>query len=127
MKLWFVAAILISTAFPAVWSLKCYFCTSTESWDKCKGVSTTCVAPAADKCVKVYYKFGSVQSFIKTCGSDAYCDKKTNPTCNAASGSSECEINCCSGDDCNAGSATHISGILLLSCALASLMIFFKA
>ncbi|XP_022789462.1 uncharacterized protein LOC111329114 [Stylophora pistillata] len=129
MKLWFVAALLISAALPAVWSLKCYVCTSTESWDKCKDkeVSATCVAPAADKCVKVYYKFGSLQTFTKSCGADSYCDQKTNPHCKDAIGSFECDINCCSGDDCNAGSATRISGILLLSCALVSLMIFFKA
>ncbi|XP_022796495.1 uncharacterized protein LOC111334950 [Stylophora pistillata] len=127
MKLWFVAAILISAALPAVLSLKCYTCTSSESWDKCKGESTTCVAPLADKCVKVYLKVGSAETFAKSCGSDASCNKETNAFCKGASGSFECDINCCTGDDCNAGSATHISGILLMSCALASLMIFFKA
>ena len=102
-------------------------CTSSESWDKCEGKSKTCIAPLADQCLKLYFKVGSTESFIKMCGSDAYCDAKTNPTCKAASGSSECKIDCCKGDDCNAGTATRISGILFLSCALTSLMIFFKA
>ncbi|XP_022796489.1 uncharacterized protein LOC111334943 [Stylophora pistillata] len=127
MKSLLIGAIFLSIGLPSVLGLKCYTCTSSESWDKCKGESTTCVAALADQCVKVYLKVGSVQSFGKMCGSDAYCDQKTNPTCKDASGSFECEINCCKGDDCNAGSATRISGILLLSCALASLLIFFKA
>ena len=101
-------------------------CSSVESWDKYEGKSTTCVAPLADQCVKLYFKAGSVETFFKGCGSDAYCDQKTNPTCKSASGSYECKINCCT-DDCNAGAATRISGILLLSCALASLLMFFKA
>ena len=111
----------------SVISLKCMVCVSSESWDKCEGISTTCVASMADQCVKVYYRTGSTEVFHKMCGSDAFCDEKTNPTCKDASGSFECKINCCTGDDCNAGTATRISGILLLSCALASLMIFFKA
>ena len=85
------------------------------------------MAPLADQCVKLYFKAGSVETFFKGCGSDAYCDQETNPTCKSASGSYECNINCCTGDDCNAGAATRISGILLLSCALASLLMFFKA
>ena len=85
------------------------------------------MAPLADKCVKTYLKIGSAESFTRMCGSDANCDEKTNLTCKGASGSFECKIDCCTGDDCNAGAATRISGILLLSCALASLMMFFKA
>ena len=111
----------------SVLGLKCMTCTSAESWDKCEGKSTTCVAPMADKCVKTYLKVGSVETFTKSCGSEAHCDKESNPICKAASGSYECKIDCCTGDDCNAGAATRISGILLLSCALASLMMFFKA
>ncbi|XP_058957688.1 uncharacterized protein [Pocillopora verrucosa] len=127
MKLWLVAAIIISIGLPSVLGLKCMTCTSSESWDKCEGKSKTCTAPLADQCLKLYFKVGSTESFTRMCGSDAYCDEKTNPTCKAASGSFECKIDCCKGDDCNAGTATRISGILFLSCALTSLMIFFKA
>ncbi|XP_068722798.1 lymphocyte antigen 6S-like [Montipora capricornis] len=127
MKLWFVAATLFSAALPAVLSLKCYKCSSPESWDKCEGESTTCPALLADQCVKVYFKLGPVETFSKSCGSDASCKQETNPLCKDASGSFECKIDCCKGDLCNAGTATRISGILLLSCALASLMIIFKA
>ena len=108
-------------------SLKCMACGSTESWDKCKGVSITCPAMAADQCVKLYFKTPKAESFIKSCGTDAYCDEKTNPTCKEATGSYECDIYCCKGDNCNSGTETRISGILLVSCALASLMIFYKA
>ena len=113
----------------SVLGLKCMTCSSAESWDKCEGKSTTCVAPLADQCVKLHYKAGPVETFVKGCGSDAHCDQKNNPSCKAKAinASYECNINCCTGDDCNAGAATRITGIVLLSCALASLMMFFKA
>ena len=87
----------------------------------------TCPAMAADQCVKFYFKSPKGESFIKSCGTDASCDEKTNPTCKDATGSYECDIYCCKGDNCNSGTETRISGILLVSCALASLMIFYKA
>ena len=111
----------------SVSSLKCITCASYESWEECAEVSTPCGLTLADQCVKLYYKVGSVKTFMKMCGSDAYCYEKTNPFCNDARGSFGCTIYCCKGDNCNAGAATRISGILLLSCALASLMMFFKA
>ena len=118
----------LSSVF-SVLSLKCMACSSIESWDKCKDleVSMTCPAYASEQCVKLYFKTSSVESFIQMCGTDAYCDEKTNPSCKEAIGSCECDVYCCKGDDCNGGTGTRISGILLVSCALASLMIFYKA
>ena len=104
-------------------------CGSVKSWDDCKDleVSMTCPAYASEQCVKLYFKTPSGESFIKSCGTDAYCNKETNPTCEQASDYYECDIYCCKGDNCNGGTGTRISGILLVSCALASLMIFYKA
>ena len=65
--------------------------------------------------------------FMKTCYVKAACNQDDNPTCKGAVGSFECNISCCDSDDCNAGSAFRISGILLLACALVSLMIIVKA
>ena len=42
-------------------------------------VSMPCGLTLADQCVKLYYKVGSVKTFMKMCGSDAYCYEKTNP------------------------------------------------
>ena len=108
----------------SVLSLKCLSCTSEKSWDDCKEKSISCKAPATDACFKIYLKSGSTELFERGCSTNAGCDTETNPLCKDAN---ECDIYCCNGDDCNAGTATHTSGVLLLSCALASLVIFFKA
>ena len=106
--------------------LKCYDCLSTKSWDDCKGTSKDCIG-GADRCAKVYFKAASSKIFAKYCTLSALCSKEKNPTCKNAIGSFECDISCCDGDNCNAGSTSRISGILLLTCALASLMILVKA
>ena len=80
-----------------------------------------------DRCAKVYLKYGSLKSFSKYCTFSAGCSEDGNPTCKGQVGSFECDINCCQGDNCNAGSTSRISGILLLTCALASLMFLVKA
>ncbi|CAH3140342.1 unnamed protein product [Pocillopora meandrina] len=124
MKLWLIAAITLSFGVQVVLSLKCLSCASKKSWDDCKGKSISCKAPATDACFKIYLKSGSTESFERGCSTYAGCDTETKPLCKDAN---ECDIYCCNSNDCNAGNAgtaTHTSGVLLLSCALASL---FKA
>ena len=106
--------------------LKCYDCLSTTSWDDCKATSKECVL-GTDTCAKLYLKVGSTKMFNKYCTYSALCSKDTNPYCKGVFGSNECDVNCCDEDNCNAGSTSSISGILLLTCALASLMILVKA
>jgi len=125
MKLWLVACILY-LSLPAALGLSCYFCASSSSWDDCKEKSGEC-GPGLDRCAKVYLKVGEAKSFAKYCVASAGCSKDGNPTCKGQIGSFECDISCCDGDNCNAGSTSRISGILLLTCALASLMILVKA
>ena len=110
--------------FSAVMSLKCNICSSAESWDKCSNTEMTCPSGIEERCVKVEFKYGETKSFTRTCGTKDYCDKGKNPTCNLVESVSgvECNVNCCEGDLCNAGSAAKISGIMLLACALAVLM-----
>lgn len=105
-------------------SLKCNVCSSAESWDKCSNTEMTCPSGMEERCLKVEYKYGETKSFTRTCGTKDYCDKDKNPTCNLLESVSgvECNVNCCEGDLCNAGSAAKISGIMLLACALAVLM-----
>ena len=115
---------MIIIIFPIVMSLKCNVCSSAESWDKCSNTETTCPSGMEERCIKVYLKYGETKVFARSCGPKDYCDKDKNPTCKLAESVSgaECEINCCEGDLCNAGSAAKISGIMLLACALAVLM-----
>ncbi|XP_078356200.1 uncharacterized protein LOC144641013 [Oculina patagonica] len=128
MKLWLVAACILCISLPVALGLKCYTCSSSKSWDDCKSTrkSLPC-AGDADRCAKVHLKYGGVEIFAKHCVPNALCKSDTNPTCKKATGSSECEVDCCTGDNCNAGSAFRVSGILLLTCALVSLMMLDKA
>ena len=80
-----------------------------------------------DRCAKLYFEAGSTKVFTKYCTVSALCSQDSSPTCKGQIGSFECDISCCEGDNCNAGSTSRISGILLLTCALASLMILVKA
>ena len=75
----------------------------------------------------MYTKVGEVETFAKKCLLKGKCVKEANTTCKDAFETMECEVHCCDTDDCNAGSTFRISGILLLVCALASLMILVKS
>ena len=118
------ASVNLKCVFSTVMSLKCKVCSSVNSWDDCKGEDTTCLSGMADRCVKAYVKYGDTEGYGKYCGMKDYCDKDKNPTCNLAKafGASECTVNCCEGDLCNAGSAARISGIVLVAWAMVLLV-----
>ncbi|KAJ7365251.1 hypothetical protein OS493_005348 [Desmophyllum pertusum] len=130
MKLWLVGACILYLSLPvALGYRKCYVCSSTKSWEDCTMTSHTCPA-GFDSCATVYFKTPDIENFRKYCTPpNLNAISMMTLTCkNAPAGSSfECDISCCDTDNCNAGSAFRISGILLLTCALASLMILVKA
>ena len=102
----------------SVMGLICYQCKSTVSWERCRTTTKTC-HPSNDRCAKVHYKVGDVDYFHKDCIPKAECVKKANRLCK---GAVECDVNCCVGNDCNAGPLFLISGILFLTCAVISLV-----
>ena len=114
--------------FPLVSSLECNSCASSTTWDDCKTSEITCPPTDDQQCIKVYFKYGEHEMFSKGCAPKALCESSKNPICQEATGSDfTCDISCCNDkDNCNAGSAFHISDFLLLACALASLQFLVK-
>ncbi|KAJ7365244.1 hypothetical protein OS493_005341 [Desmophyllum pertusum] len=85
MKLWIVGACILYLSLPVALGLKCYTCSSINSWDECKATSKSCPA-GADRCGKLYFKAGGVETFMKTCYVKAACNQDDNPTCKGAVG-----------------------------------------
>ena len=107
--------------------MECYKCSSLTNWDDCKQEKMTCPG-VADRCIKAYVKYGETETYQKYCGLEIQCDKKDNPTCKLAEaiGASECSIDCCEGDLCNAVSKAGISSMLMITCAVV-VLVFLKA
>ena len=108
-------------------SLECYACVSEKSWDDCTSTKTQC-SSVEDQCIKVHYMAGGVKSFQKGCAPKITCESANNPICREGTGGSvTCDISCCDTDNCNAGSRIVVSSLLLLVCALASLLVLVQA
>ncbi|XP_015758455.1 PREDICTED: lymphocyte antigen 6 complex locus protein G6d-like isoform X3 [Acropora digitifera] len=105
-------------------SLKCYYCTSSSSWDDCKTQKITCESSDDARCAKVYGKTkireDTYTSYTKGCLTETLC-KKTSSLCK---GTEDCQVNCCSGDLCNTASTKVVNAVFLVLCAfLASVML----
>ena len=64
--------------------------------------------------------------YARGCGTKAICDKmsehmKLCEDAKAKGQDAKCEMNCCSGNLCNAGATPVVSSLLILSCALVAL------
>jgi len=103
---------------------KCYECASMAECD----AATPKVCPNVDdRCYKVStevtHKEVNVEltTYSKGCATKSQCDNKDAhffyQTC-AADDDSSCDMTCCEGDMCNAGSNFVVSAFTLLACAL---------
>ena len=94
-------------------ALKCHYCSSTKTWEDCEDGSSTkdCFYKNA-VCYKVHYstKEGGFNLYSKSCGPKSYCKKEANPVCKVHLGPSDCDINCCDENLCNAGSVITANG-----------------
>ena len=105
-------------------SLECNSCSSVTSWEDCNEIKFK-FRPTGDQCIKFHYKARIGQLFHKGCAEQLLCDNAINTICNeGAEPDVTCAIWCCDDkDNCNVGSVLHISSFILLSCALASLLV----
>lgn len=108
------------------YGLKCYKCVSTKSWDDCADVKEEMTCPAGfDRCLKGYEHVkgdgASVEGFAKGCLTAELCEN-THKIDLCKGEDRECEINCCSGDLCNAAALQLVSTIVLIACALVALL-----
>ena len=106
--------------------MKYYKCVSTKSWDDCADVKEEMTCPSGfDRCVKghAHVKGGgaSVESFEKGCLTASLCEDTAKIDFCKGEGQ-ECEINCCSGDLCNAAALQLVSTIVLIACGLVALL-----
>lgn len=94
----------------AGYGLKCYFCSSTKSWDDCASSKKemACTAPL-DRCFKLKEDALGKTVYAKGCGASSQCDVVE-------------DMNCCSEDLCNGGKVPMVSAIMLLACALVALL-----
>ena len=119
--------LLIARHFFTATSLKCYKCNSETSWHQCEKhrETVTCPEEHEEVCSKVLYdhELHSRQTYTKFCDMKSQCTNTTQPICKAAeTHNAQCEVHCCTHDLCNAGSATAVSGILQIACAVLLLM-----
>ena len=101
----------------ADFALKCHRCTSTKSWEDCERVHDSSTQDCFYKdavCYKVHYstKEGGFNQYVKACGPKSYCEKEANPVCKEHLGPSDCDVNCCDENLCNAGSVITGNGAL---------------
>ena len=106
--------------------MKCYKCASTKSWDDCEDVKKEITCPAGyDRCLKGYVHYkeegASLEGFEKNCLTTALCENFDSLDLCKGEGR-KCEIDCCSGDLCNAAALQLVSTIVLVACALVALL-----
>ena len=100
--------------------LQCYQCISTKSWDDCESVKTKVNCSSSEnRCSKAYrdIKKGgvSVKGYGKGCSSADFCKTATDTD---ACKEGTCELDCCSGDLCNAATVPLVSAIIFTVCAV---------
>lgn len=120
----------LAHCFSIVTSLRCYQCYSDTSWDHCKKRVKVVDCPQThdEACSKIFYdhELHDRKTYTKFCEKTSQCTNESNPVCKAAKAhGAQCEVHCCTYDLCNAGSATTISGVLLVTCAL--VLVFYQA
>ncbi|XP_031556734.1 uncharacterized protein LOC116293449 [Actinia tenebrosa] len=118
----FIEIILACALFTSVSSLQCYFCHSYSSFQDCERNSELVQCGFETRCGKVSYELPHANVYKKSCIELAYCKDHERFCLQAANDAKECEVLCCQGDSCNAGSRI-VSGFLIWACVVTTLVI----
>ncbi|KAJ7382228.1 hypothetical protein OS493_036261 [Desmophyllum pertusum] len=121
-----ILALLFVITFSVAHSLRCHNCASSESFDECVPHEQVDCSSGFDRCYKgeISYTINSetVKTYGKGCTTAAQCSNEENLTCQNLKESGvkdvRCHLECCTGDNCNSGTAVRISVMMLLSCAV---------
>ncbi|XP_031567565.1 lymphocyte antigen 6 complex locus protein G6d-like [Actinia tenebrosa] len=112
----------------AINGLECYSCATTKDWDKCNDAKKEQTCPSSyTRCLKAEVHFegaASADTYLKGCVPPDSCTAQTLEKCKTSVPGVKvsCKVNCCDGDLCNTGVATKLSGIILLACAVLSIL-----
>ncbi|XP_022807230.1 uncharacterized protein LOC111344278, partial [Stylophora pistillata] len=108
------------------YGLKCYECLTTKGWDDCKDIRKEVDCPSiSDRCYKVSAdvkdESASAAAYGKGCTTKEICDSDLS-TLDICKDKGKCELNCCSGDLCNAATLQKVSVAALITCTLMALL-----
>ncbi|XP_031564635.1 urokinase plasminogen activator surface receptor-like [Actinia tenebrosa] len=102
----------------------CYTCVSTSSYQDCenKAILTRC-SSTTSYCYKMDYKLSSSSDregsiYKKGCIADASSCSQLRSNYLSSILIDECNVYCCTGSGCNAGSVQQFSVVILMTCAV---------
>ena len=106
-------------------NMQCFKCTSEYSWDDCIDWEETDCFGDQNRCGKIFWKEGGLESYTRDCQTKEFCESKS-----ICKGKDKCSVSCCDTDKCNTGAggvAIKASSMLILAtAAIMPLVVLFR-